>query len=382
VNHGGLKICAAWLCLLSPLLALSGPVMEIALSGPENGTRLATLKAVWEIPAETEDYLVGSIIDVGRDGDGNILCLDYTLKNLKIFTPDGQWLRTVGREGEGPGEVRDARTLFQTRETFGILQVMPAAIVWLYPDGTPAGKTTIGHAGTEGEFLLCAHGVQSVDGLFCWLNQNRFQDGRPGIHSQISVISEDGTIGQPLYNAPEMPDARTESGINEGLVYDIWLRRWTSDGQGGLWVSPERDRYILEHHDATGAHDLSITRDYQPIERNPAGREHIVSWFLKRGWTKDQIEVGKTAPVVQSLRRTPTGQIWVDLDQGGQEDGAHAKLVFDILDSSGSYLEQIQVTKVRKADFRQFLDERFALALVTNEVGEAVICLEELMDTP
>jgi hypothetical protein len=36
--------------------------------------------------------------------NGNVLVLDYKAHNIRIFTPDGKFLKVIGRSGEGPGE--------------------------------------------------------------------------------------------------------------------------------------------------------------------------------------------------------------------------------------------------------------------------------------
>jgi hypothetical protein len=44
------------------------------------------------------------IADAVHSPDGNIVVLDFLREALIIFTPEGEYIRTVGRGGEGPGE--------------------------------------------------------------------------------------------------------------------------------------------------------------------------------------------------------------------------------------------------------------------------------------
>ncbi len=51
---------------------------------------------------------------------GNLAVLDNQLNEILIFDKDGQLLRTIGSEGQGPGEFERARMLDQCGETIGV----------------------------------------------------------------------------------------------------------------------------------------------------------------------------------------------------------------------------------------------------------------------
>jgi len=47
----------------------------------------------------------GHVRDVTADALGRIYVLDSQAKEVRVFEPNGRHLRTIGREGEGPGEL-------------------------------------------------------------------------------------------------------------------------------------------------------------------------------------------------------------------------------------------------------------------------------------
>src|SRR5690606_22530106 len=50
------------------------------------------------------DYQFGQITGIGVTSGGEILVLDGQAEHLEVFAPSGEYLRTSGRPGSGPGE--------------------------------------------------------------------------------------------------------------------------------------------------------------------------------------------------------------------------------------------------------------------------------------
>ena len=70
------------------------------------------------------------------DGAGNLLVLDAMNKRVIVIGPDGQLVRVVGREGEGPGEFQFAKALAVWRDgRFAVPDQDHSAIQVFSPDG-------------------------------------------------------------------------------------------------------------------------------------------------------------------------------------------------------------------------------------------------------
>lgn len=54
---------------------------------------------------EMEDYFFGAIADVAADEEGRIYVADARELHVKVLSPEGELLHTVGRQGEAPGEL-------------------------------------------------------------------------------------------------------------------------------------------------------------------------------------------------------------------------------------------------------------------------------------
>lgn len=77
-----------------PLLTVSEPTLEI---GVLDGA---------------EEYVFGSIESVVRLGDGTIAVSDPASTRISVYGTDGSFVRSWGREGDGPGEFRSLSRLY------------------------------------------------------------------------------------------------------------------------------------------------------------------------------------------------------------------------------------------------------------------------------
>ena len=71
-----------------------GPIKEIVF------TKELTIGVV----EGDENYMFGKSVVFNVDGQGNIYILDWDRKHIRKFAPDGKYLLTFGRQGQGPGE--------------------------------------------------------------------------------------------------------------------------------------------------------------------------------------------------------------------------------------------------------------------------------------
>lgn len=64
---------------------------------------------------EAEDFFFGSIADVAVDSEGRIYVADAGEQHVKVLSPEGELLETIGQEGEGPGEFQRPHDIYVGR---------------------------------------------------------------------------------------------------------------------------------------------------------------------------------------------------------------------------------------------------------------------------
>lgn len=61
-----------------------------------------------------EEYMFSQIIDVGVDDEENIYVVDFIEAHIKVFKKSGEYLRTIGKRGQGPGEIQRPQNIYIT----------------------------------------------------------------------------------------------------------------------------------------------------------------------------------------------------------------------------------------------------------------------------
>jgi hypothetical protein len=74
------------------------------LWGNQPKVALELVGKIGDVDAEDENAAFHHPSDVDMDKDGNIYILDTGNSRIQKFGPDGKYLATIGRKGQGPGE--------------------------------------------------------------------------------------------------------------------------------------------------------------------------------------------------------------------------------------------------------------------------------------
>lgn len=97
-----------------------------------------TLGSVGDLGAAGPEVF-GRISSVVADGEGNVYVADRQAREIRVFGPDGGYVRTLGREGRGPGEIGLLYSLAWLGDTLAVLDPRNAR-VGLFADGAWAGS--------------------------------------------------------------------------------------------------------------------------------------------------------------------------------------------------------------------------------------------------
>jgi len=310
---------------------------------PSDGKATITPVEAWRAGGDDEEIIFGVIGDVAVDAQGNLYALDQQLSQISVFDKDGNFLRTIGREGEGPGEFRRASQLFTTPDNkIAVAQMMPGKIVLLTPDGKPGGDfpmpaapdggtQMIWDAGSAGRTVVLGSGTMAQ------------RDNKFTMKSSLKLLAPDGTIRGTVAE-------RTQENDMANMTFDEKTARrpvWTASADGKLFVNDAFDAYEIKYYGADAKLARVATREYQHRSRNKKemeeGRPRMMIRRGGGGGQRFEATASPTDPDVVSMFAREDGTLWVLSSRGARDLPKGTLARFDVFDANGHYVREITV---------------------------------------
>ena len=296
----------------------------------------------WRIGGEDDEEIFGVITDITSDGQGNFYLLDSQLSEIKVYSADGEYIRTIGREGEGPGEFRAGFNMFMVPGgNIGVLQAAPAKVVTLTPGGDPAddyplpevegqGFRVLFAAQSAGENLALVYGLnQPSEGGFTQENILSIVTGdkETKLHSQSSTMQ----AANALISEKEWDSFRNG--------------RWTAASDGRTFACPTFQEYKINVWDKDGKLERVIHREYPEHVRSAEEKEWLLDIY--KGFTRRipipdiKYEIEDTYNQISALNARDDGSLWVQTSRGafGLKDGVVG--TWDVFDPQGRFVKQV-----------------------------------------
>ena len=285
-----------------------------------------------------EELLFGDIESVARDAAGNLIVADGQALEIRIFGPDGGWLRSLGREGEAPGEFLTLRGAWPLADgTILALDTRLDRITRFGAEGTTARTATLSSPddlivlpvglGGPGAVLstATAFGVPSSGSLAGSLEdvmESMFARDREivfflrhgldgilldtlaeGINPPLAVSSTGtGTdmqvhMGQVPF-APRPIATGSEHGVafTNGATYEIRV----FNEAGDLRLIARLDE----------APTVRTDEHLETWVRNPGGRERDEVWVRERLERYRSVELPESLPAYTLVLFADTGDLW------------------------------------------------------------------------
>ena len=327
---------------------LPGHVVSVTSPGP---TAWADTTSGWQlVPAGViggETGTPGELIDpqsIAVDGAGRIYVSDSKPEIIKVFGSDGKFLHTIGREGEGPGEFKNAyigvhgsklvvhdpglsrTTVFDTSGAlikswktsccyYGSIGLDTAGRISILTMTTPEQNRSVNYTRytLDGTFVDTIFVPQAGERKYWTVKQGKNNVMSTGIPGAPRMVSAPDPFGGLLFGYSA--DYRIISSRNGRDTTAIFGRAWTAEPVSSAWRHATVERMIA-----------------QQGKNWPEGS-------LREAFRED--EIPGTFPAFQGIAVDGAGNRWVQL--AGGTDTNVTRL--DVFDRAGRYLGPVRFAR-------------------------------------
>lgn len=364
-----LRPCLA--LLLLPLIALPARAAWQGSVGTENGVEVVKNPAtpaagdltlaptrLWHLGAEEdadESELFGRVSECLVDAAGVSYLLDTQLNEVRVFSPTGEFLKSLGRNGEGPGEfVNGLHLFFLPGDKIGVAQMMPSRVAVIGTNGD--GFSDLHVPGADAGALSLIQGARSAAG-HCVLAVVTPIPGPERSETRRRLIAVDAD-GKLLATYTQLSEFHEGGGMvlrfgSDESGGEDFIGQWDLDAAGRVTTAPLYDDYLLRVYAPDGKLQRLIRRDYERVKRSREEIAEIEERFAEMPAHVPRPTVNPYRRSVQGILVRPDGSVWVSTS-AGRNDAAVGKVgPFDRFDAQGRFQQRLWLT----ADYDPERDE-------------------------
>lgn len=319
--------------------------------GPEI-TEVQVDLRIGTLDGDDPNYIFGDIRGVQATSDGTIHVLDYQAVEIRAYSPDGEYLTTIVRRGEGPGEMSEANGILLSGDT----------LLWIHDHRQWA---VIGVDPTGKELRRFSKPVRDYgyiwDGTFDWhgrywrqtvhSDEDEYAEPGPGLLTEnyrlyyksyelSSAIVDSVYLGEQAYRTyvVETPDGGTWYADIPFEASEVTI----ADPAGGFW-HVHTASYRLTRTAESGDTLLVIEAALPVLPVTSQDRSAYVQRIvdsdsdLQRGAEEVSALMPDIKPILEGLFVDDEGQLWVERATPNDVPPFH-----DLFSRDGDYLGSVR----------------------------------------
>jgi len=314
--------------------------------GTGDGWALTRVAMLGSNPSDTVAQFA-QIWDFTVDELGRIYVLDREDESISVFTVEGRLVRSIGRAGQGPGELRG-----------------PTGLAW-----DPEGRLWVANVGNARFEVFDTTGADVAS-----FPRRALGYGYPwgGVFLKSGALSEPTIILDPvtgtsrpavlLQPEPDVSDAPMDTVLLPEFERRLWRvehdrgrlvagvpfaaeLRWQMDADGELWLSVNDD-YRLYRANSAGDTTRAFSRVVDPVPVHPDEIDAQLELFertIPEFRTRVDLDlIPDYKPAFDVFLVDGSGYLWVAQSRAGESYPGGFENTFDIFDIEGVFLGSLE----------------------------------------
>jgi hypothetical protein len=270
--------------------------------------------------AGREEYMFQSIRSLAVSETGDIFVLDSRAQHLKVFDKEGQYLRTMGSPGQGPGEFQAPLTVIFNEQDEVVVGDMNR-ISYFFPDGEyiksiPLSTASLMRIGIDSSGNILGYSIARDEGVY---ELNKYDP-------ELNVLCS--------YGSSPLPTTEYRKTGKRNPFFT--MIRWDIINGDQVVTGYPEEGYILRIMDSEGTLVRKIEKEYTPVEITQEEVEEAIREY-PADMRKD-MAAPKFFPPFWTMSADDEGRIWVYTSERAAEG---EKRIFDVFDAEGKYILRV-----------------------------------------
>ncbi len=314
----------------------------ILINNPATGTWDSA--TAWALDA---DLLIGSVeadtmetfaevLAVDADGTGRIYVLDGQYQEIRVFNRDGDYVRTIGRTGGGPGEFRGAFGM--SFDGDGRLWVADVPNARYSVFDTSGAFITVYRREVTRYGYRWEGGHVASGALYDYTGVTVGEERKPALVRYDPVEGYADTVQLPEFDPPVF-DFRNDEGLGSIAMMPFGSNlRWVIDPRGYIWAGISSE-FCIYQISLAGDTLRAVQREFAPVEVTGDEREAALDRIERsaQGRPVDASRIPSQKPAFDRFVVDEYGYLWVLPSRTAEQQGTF----FDVFDPEGTYLGQL-----------------------------------------
>ncbi len=291
---------------------------------------------------EDEDRMLAHPINVCTDIKNNVYIVDYRGNNIKKYDAEGKFIKNIGKEGQGPGEMSRPMQIAANNRNEILISEGSGRIHVFSLDGDFSRTITPG--ARPAKFLVTKNNLLLLYSYTFFNVSFDEMDKKPFI---LGEMDEDGNILKKFCAPLKYEDSR-KTFIANYIDFDV-------DREGNIYIAFSKQNRI-ERYSPEGRQIFQCTR---PLNFETEYKEEIEVWDM--GGKKVDVPQHKFSMVSRGVGVDNSGRIWVltYTKQPVEGDRSATFHEFDVFDGDGVFLTKVSMPDHAIDNVQQYGDRMF-----------------------